>query len=213
MKPIVPPAIDRYAENFSSPPPTYLRSVIGETRATQPDHEMLTGPVEGRFLELLVFATRARRVLELGTFTGYSALAMAGELPPEGRLVTCEVDPELASIAQRHFDASPLADRIELRVGPALETLAGLSGPFDLVFVDADKENYVSYYERTLPLLAPRGLLAFDNTLWSGDVVDEGDRTPGTEAIRAFNAHVRADPNVVCVLLTIRDGVTVIRFA
>jgi caffeoyl-CoA O-methyltransferase len=174
---------------------------------------MLTGAVEGRFLELLVFATRARKVLEIGTFTGYSALAMAGALPRDGTLVTCELDPELSEVARRHFEASPHADLIELLVGPALETLRELSGPFDLVFVDADKENYVNYYEATLPLLADRGLLVVDNTLWSGDVVDDGEQGAAVQAIRAFNEHVRADSRVVCVVLTIRDGITVIRRA
>jgi caffeoyl-CoA O-methyltransferase len=213
MKPIVLPGIDRYAEEHTTPPPAYLTSVAEETEASVPDPEMLTGVVEGRFLELLVYATRARHVLELGTYTGYSALAMASALPADGRIVTCEVDPEIAAIARRNFEASPYADRIELRVSPALEMLQGLSGPFDLVFVDADKENYRNYYETALPLLSERGLLAIDNTLWSGAVLDDADLSADTEAIRSLNEHVRADSRVVCVLLTIRDGVTIIRRA
>jgi predicted O-methyltransferase YrrM len=213
MKPIVPPPIDRYAEEHTTAPPAYMSAVADETVATEADAEMLTGTVEGRFLELLVYASRARNVLELGTFTGYSALALAGALPDDGRVVTCEVDPEVAAVARRHFDASPLGGRIDLRVGPALETLRTLTGPFDLVFVDADKENYRNYYEAALPLLSERGLIVVDNTLWSGDVVDETDQSKTVRVIRAFNDYVRADPRVVCVVLTIRDGVTVIRKA
>jgi caffeoyl-CoA O-methyltransferase len=213
VKPITLPGIDQYAESHTTPPPPYLATLAEETRASLADAEMLTGAVEGRFLELLVYVSRARAVLELGTFTGYSSLSMAGALPPGGRLITCELDPGHAAIARRHFEASPFADRIELNVGPALETLSGLAGPFDLVFIDADKENYRSYYETALPLLSERGLIAVDNTLWSGSVIDERDRSNAAEAIRSFNEHVRADPRVVCVLLTVRDGVTLIRKA
>jgi caffeoyl-CoA O-methyltransferase len=213
VKAIVPVEIDRYAEEHTTPPAAWLKAVAEETWATNPDAEMLTGAVEGRFLELLVFASRARRVLELGTFTGYSALAMAAALPPDGTLVTCEVDPELAAIACRHFEASPYAGRIDLRVGPGLDTMRELAGPFELVFVDADKESYRDYYEAALPLLSERGLIAVDNTLWSGAVVDQSDRSAEADAIRVFNEHVLRDPRVVAVVLTIRDGVTVIRLA
>jgi caffeoyl-CoA O-methyltransferase len=172
---------------------------------------MMVGPLEGRFLQMLVFASGARRVLEIGTFSGYSALSMAAALPDDGRIVTCDIDPMALAVARRHIDASPYADRIDVREGPALDTIAGLDGPFDLVFVDADKRSYVDYYEAVLPKLAERGLIVADNTLWSGLVVDESDRSEDTEAIRRFNDHVRADPRVVCVQLTVRDGVTLIR--
>jgi len=122
----------------------------------------MTGTVEGRFLELLVFATGARRVLEIGTFSGYSALSMAPGLPADGSIVTCEIDPEVAEVARRHIDASPYGDRIEQRVGPALETIVELDGPFDLVFVDADKQGYAAYVEAVLPKLSERGLIAID---------------------------------------------------
>ena len=213
MKPITLPGIDEYAEAHTTPVPPHLAAVADETVATFEDAEMLAGSVEGRLLELLVHLSRARNVLELGTFTGYSALAMAAALPSDGRLVTCELDPERAATAQRHFAASPYADRIDLRVGPALETLRGLAGPFDLVFIDADKEHYGDYYEAVLPLLSEDGLIAVDNTLWSGAVLDENDRSRDAEAIRSFNDHVAADPRVVCVLLTVRDGVSLIRKA
>jgi len=212
VKPITLEGIDGYAEAHSTPPPPYLAAVAEETRASFADAEMLVGTLEGRFLELLVYVSRARSVLELGTFTGYSALAMASALPADGRLVTCEVNRERAQLAQRHFDASPFADRIELHVGPAGKTIRTLTGPFDLVFIDADKGSYVDYYEAALPLLSERGVIAADNTLWSGEVVGDGNSTSAV-AIRAFNQHVLDDPRVVCVMLTIRDGITLIRKA
>ncbi len=174
---------------------------------------MMVGQVEGRFLEFLVFLSQARLVVEIGTFTGYSSLSMAPALPPGGRIVTCDIDPETNAIARRHAAASPWADRIEFRLGPALETLATLDGPFDLVFIDADKTSYLAYYEAVLPKLAERGVIAVDNVLWGGAVVDPSDETEDTAALRAFNATVAADPRVVCVMLTVRDGVTLIRKA
>jgi caffeoyl-CoA O-methyltransferase len=172
---------------------------------------MLTGTIEGRFLEFLVYATGARRVLELGTYSGYSAISMAAALPVEGRIDTCEVDEQHAAVARRYIEEAGLADRITIHLGPALETLARLEGVFDFVFIDADKENYVNYYEAVLPRLTERGLVAADNTLWSGRVVDESDDSAATLAIRAFNEHVRSDERVVSVMLTVRDGVTLIR--
>jgi caffeoyl-CoA O-methyltransferase len=162
---------------------------------------------------MLVFATGARRVLEFGTYSGYSALSMARGLPPDGRIFTLEVDPEHAEFAQRHIEVSPYADRIEIMLGPALESVARLDGPFDLVFIDADKENYGHYYEAALAKLSPTGLIAVDNTLWSGAVLEPGseDASDSTRALAAFNDMVVADPRVVCVMLTVRDGVTLIR--
>jgi caffeoyl-CoA O-methyltransferase len=204
-------AVERYAEEHTSAPSPELAQLAEETRATLPTPEMLTGTIEGRLLELLVFATGATRVLELGTYSGYSALSMAAALPPGGTVVTCELDPDRASFARRHIAASPYADRIDVRVGPALETIRGLDAPFDLVFIDADKPNYVNYYEEALLLLSERGLIVVDNTLWSGQVTDEGDQSESTRAIRAFNEHVRSDPRVTCVVLTVRDGITLVR--
>ena len=206
-------AIDRYAEEHSTPEAPGLAALAAETRASSESHGMMVGPVEGRFLELLVWLGSARRVLEIGMFTGYSALSMAAALPPDGTIVTCEIDPERAAVARRHFDADPAGDRIEIRLGPALDTIATLDGPFDLVFIDADKENYVNYYEAVVPKLAPRGLIVADNVLWSGRVLDPEDQSEPTRSIREFNTHVRNDPRMVCVLLPIRDGVSVIRRA
>jgi caffeoyl-CoA O-methyltransferase len=208
---IVPDAIDRYAEEHTTPPDERLARLAEETRTTLDWPQMLTGAVEGRLLETLVFATGAREVLELGTYSGYSALAMAPALAPGGRIVSCELDPERAAFAQRHVDASPYADRIEIRLGPAIETIATLDGPFDLVFVDADKPSYGDYYDAVLPKLAERGLIVVDNTLWSGRVLDPEVDDESTSALRAFNARVRADERVVCTMLTVRDGVTLIR--
>ena len=172
---------------------------------------MLTGTIEGRFLEFLVYATRARRILEIGTYSGYSALSMAAPLPPGGHIDTCEVEPRHADVARRYIARSPHADRITVHVGPALETIERLDGSFDLVFIDADKVNYRNYYELTLPRVADGGLIAVDNTLWSGRVLDESDDSESTRAIVEFNDHVRRDERVLSVMLTVRDGVTLIR--
>ena len=199
-----------YIEAHTTPPEPDLAALAEETRATLNAPQMLTGTVEGRFLEALVWTARPQFVLELGTYSGYSALAMAAALPPGGRIVTCELSDEHADFAQRHIDASPYADRIELRRGPALDTVAALDGPFDLVFIDADKPNYVNYYEAVLPKLAERGLIAADNTLWSGNVAAEEDQSDAAKVMRAFNDRVRDDDRVVCVMLSVRDGITLI---
>ena len=207
---LVPEPIERYAEAHTTPPPPLLAELAEETRATLSAPQMLTGPIEGRFLQQLVFASGARRVLELGTYSGYSALSMAEGLPPDGRIDTCEVDERHAEVARRYIARSAFADRITVHLGPALDTIARLEGEFDLVFIDADKVNYVNYYEAVLPRLAARGLIVADNTLWSGRVLDPDD-DERTQAIVAFNEHVRKDDRVVCVQLSVRDGVTLIR--
>ncbi len=211
MTPVVDPDIERYATEHTAAEPDLLAALAAETRESAPSPTMMVGPLEGRFLQTLVYLTGARRVLEIGMFTGYSALSMAAALPLDGRLVTCDIDPEVEVIARRHIAASPWADRIEIRMGPALETLATLEGPFDLVFIDADKGGYHDYYEAALRLLGDRGLIVVDNVLWSGRVLDPTDQTEDTRAITAFNDHVAADTRVVAVMLTVRDGVTLIR--
>jgi caffeoyl-CoA O-methyltransferase len=205
--------IEAYAAEHTTPPHPLLAEVAAETRATQEAHGMMVGLLEGRFLETLVWLSGARRILEIGCFTGYSALSMAAALPPDGRIVTCELDPERAAAARRHFDASPWGDQIEILVGPALESIATVEGPFDLIFIDADKANYPNYYEAVLPLLADHGLLVADNVLWSGRVLDPNDQSDDTVAIRQFNALVRDDDRVTCVMATVRDGVLLIRLA
>jgi caffeoyl-CoA O-methyltransferase len=211
MTAITTPEIEAYAEEHTTPPSGALRAVEAETRATFEAHGMMVGTIEGRFLEMLVHATRARRVLEIGTFTGYSSIAMAAALPPEGRIVTCDVSEEHIAVARRHIESSGNAGRISIEPGPALGTIERLEGPFDLVFIDADKESYLAYFEATLPKLAPHGLIVADNTLWHGAVLDAAAADADTVAIRRFNAAVARDPRVSAVLLPIRDGVTLIR--
>jgi caffeoyl-CoA O-methyltransferase len=210
---IVPEEVERYAEEHTTPPTDVLAALAAETRATLVAPQMLTGPIEGRFLELLVFALQARRVLELGTYSGYSSISMAAGLPPGGHIDTCEVEPEHAEVALRYVEQAGYSDRITVHLGPALETIERLDGEWDFVFIDADKENYVNYYEAVVPRLSERGLIAADNTLWSGRVADESDDSENTRDIRAFNERVRADDRVVCVQLSVRDGVTLIRRA
>ena len=210
---IVDPELERYAADHSSPEAPHLAAAAARTREASQSHAMMVGPLEGQLLALMVALTGARRVLEIGTFTGYSALSMAAALGEGGTIVTCELDPEHAALAQGHFDASPFADRIDLRLGPALETVAGLDGPFDLVFIDADKTSYDDYYEAVLPKLAPRGVILVDNVLWRGEVVGPPSDDADTAALQAFNDKVAADARVVAVLLPIRDGITVIRRA
>ena len=190
-----------------------MEALAEETRSTLSASGMLSGAVEGRLLEMLVFATGARSVLEFGTYSGYSALSMARALPADGRIVTLEVSEEHAEFARRHIAASAYADRIDVMVGPALDSVAQLAGPFDFVFIDADKPNYRNYFEAVLPKLSERGLIAVDNTLWSGAVLDPGseDASESTRALAAFNDMVVQDERVNCVMLTVRDGVTLIR--
>jgi caffeoyl-CoA O-methyltransferase len=204
---IVDPRIERYVEGMTSPHEPLLAELSDETAKVLGTPQMLTGPVAGRFLELLVWFGQPKRVLELGTFSGHSALAMAAALPEGGQIDACELDPERAEFAQRYFDRSPHGSRITLHVGPGLETVRRLEGDFDLVFIDADKEGYVDYYEAVLPRLSPRGLIAADNTLAAGRVVED------TPPIAAFNEHVRDDPRSVQVILSVRDGITLVRRA
>src|SRR5215212_3452344 len=206
---LVDEAIEAYAEAHTTAPGADLVALADETQATMSAPQMLTGVIEGRFLELLVFAAGAKRVLEIGTFTGYSALSMAAALPPGGRIDTLDIEPKHAEVAQRYFDRSPHGDKITLHLGPALETIGSLEGEFDFVFIDADKDNYDAYYEAALPRLSEGGLIAIDNTLWSGRVLDPPDET--TKLIAALNDKLAADERVVVVQLTVRDGVTLVR--
>ena len=212
---IVAQAVEDYAAAHTSPAAAHLRQLAAETRKTLDSPQMLTGEIEGRFLEFLVFLAQPQLVLEIGTYSGYSALSMAGALAPGGRLVTCELDPERVAFARRHIAAAGFGDRVEVRQGPALATIAALDEPFDLVFIDADKGGYHDYYEAVLPKLSARGLIVVDNVLWSGRVAQPpaDDDTESTRALRAFNDHVAADERVVNVMLSVRDGVTLVRRA
>jgi caffeoyl-CoA O-methyltransferase len=206
---IVDERLEEYAERHTTPPEPLLAELAAETKATMAAPQMLTGPIEGRFLELLVAGAGAKRVLEIGTFTGFSALSMAAALPPDGRIDTLDIEPKHADVAQRYFDRSPHGSKITLHLGPALETIAKLEGEFDFVFIDADKPNYDAYYEAVLPRLSERGLIAIDNTLWSGKVLDPPDES--SRQIAALNDKLAADERVVAVQLTVRDGITLIR--
>ena len=206
---LVDEKIETYAEEHTTPPTELLRELAAETHQTMRIPQMLTGTIEGRFLELLVHATGARRVLEIGTFTGYSALSMAAALPSDGRIDTCDNEPTHVDVAKRYIERSSHAAKIAVHLGPALETIERLEGEFDLVFIDADKTNYDNYYEAVLPRLSERGLIAIDNTLWSGRVLDPPDAD--SKALAALNDKLAADERVVCVQLTIRDGVTLVR--
>jgi caffeoyl-CoA O-methyltransferase len=207
---IVDPEVEAYAEAHTEPPDDVLERLAEETRAKTTAPEMMVGPLEGRFLAFLVRALRAKRVLEVGTFTGYSSICMASALPDGGRIVTLDVNEETTEVARRYATEAGVVDRIDYRVGPASETLAELEGPFDLIFIDADKSGYVDYYEAALPLLAADGLIVADNVLWSGRVAREPE-DDSTRAIQRFNDHVRADDRVERVMLTVRDGMTLIR--
>jgi caffeoyl-CoA O-methyltransferase len=204
---VIDPRLEDYLERMTSAHDELLVELSDETRGTLGMEQMLTGPVAGRLLELLVWFGRPKRVLEVGTFSGHSALSMAAALPEGGRIDACELDPERAAFAQRYFDRSPYGSRITLHVGPALETIHRLEGDFDFVFIDADKEGYVDYYEAVLPRLTERGLIVADNTLAGGRVLSE------QPPIARFNEHVAADSRTIQVLLSVRDGMTLIRRA
>jgi caffeoyl-CoA O-methyltransferase len=207
---IVDERVEAYAEEHTTVLLDLFERLAAETREKTTAPQMMVGRIEGGFLATLVRVSGAKRILELGTFTGYSSISMATALPEDGRIITCDVDPDATGIARRYMDESGYGDKIEIRLGPALETIETLDGPFDLVFIDADKPNYQNYYEAVLPLLADNGLLIADNVLWSGRVVDPDD-DESTQAILAFNEHVRNDPRVVSVMLTVRDGMTLVQ--
>jgi predicted O-methyltransferase YrrM len=214
MDPLINPEALAYAEAHTTAPPPHLAAVDDTTRAEFRAWGMMVGRQEGRFLELLVFATQAMAVLEIGTFTGYSAIAMAAGLPKDGSIISLEVDPHHATTARGNIAAAGYESQVSVIEGPALESLADLTGPYDLIFIDADKVGYDAYFEAVLPKLAPHGLIVADNTLQGGGVLDGADAyNESSAAIRAFNDKLVDDPRVVCVLTTIRDGVTLIRHA
>jgi len=204
-----------YLRSVSLREPEMMAALRAET-AEQELAVMQITPEQGQFMAMLVRLIHATRILEIGTFTGYSALAMAQAMPRGGRLVACDISEEWTSIAQRYWDEAGVADRIELRLAPALETLdrllaEGQTDGFDLAFIDADKVNYSNYYERCLKLLRPGGLIMVDNVLWGGSVAEESNQEPDTCAIRSFNAAVKADPRVDISMVPIGDGLTLLR--
>jgi predicted O-methyltransferase YrrM len=189
---------------------------LREETAALPQHGMQIAPEEGAFLAMLVELTGARRCIEIGTFTGYSSLAVARALPDDGRLVCCDVSEEWSSLARKYWDEAGVAGKIDLHVAPAVETLDQLlasdqEATYDLAFVDADKSGYDGYYERLMRLVRPGGLIVFDNTLWGGEVLDEDTQDKDTRAIRALNTKLEGDERISLCLLPIADGVTLAR--
>lgn len=212
MLSLIGPELSAYVDAHTTPESELFARLRAETQANLASPQMQVGHVEGAFLRILVAVTRARSILEIGTFSGYSALAMASALPDDGKLVTCDIDPVATGVARRYFAESGHGHKIDLRLGPALQTIEALAAEgrrFDLVFIDADKPNYVHYWDAALPLVPVGGLVLADNTLWSGKVVAPKDASD--HAIVAFNAKVKADPRVEHVLLSVRDGVMMAR--
>ena len=192
-----------------------LAKLRAET-ASHPQANMQIAPEQGQFMQLLVRLTGARRAIEVGVFTGYSSLAVMLTMPPDGRLLALDVSEEYTAIARRHWQAAGVADRIELVLAPANETLdarlaGGEAGQYDFAFIDADKTGYLGYYERLLKLLRPGGLIAVDNTLWGGEVANPGNREADTLALRAFNDFLHRDPRIDLALLPVGDGLTLAR--
>jgi caffeoyl-CoA O-methyltransferase len=207
------PELHAYLVAHGTPPDPVQRELIAETARLGPIAVMQVAPEQGAFLTLLARLIRAREAVEVGTFTGYSSLAIARGLEPGGRLLCCDVSAEWTAIARRAWERAGVAERIELCIAPAAETLRALpeTPRFDLAFIDADKENYATYYEEILKRTRPGGVILVDNVLWSGAVIDPATQDPNTRAIRAFNDRVASDPRVDCVMTPISDGLTLLR--
>lgn len=205
--------LQEYIESHIDPQPPHLARLERLTNLHLHNGRMCSGHLQGRLLKMLVAMIRPRRVLELGTFSGYSALCIAEALEPGCTVDTIEADDELEDFIRDALSAAPEGDRVELHIGDALETMRQWGGEtFDLIFIDADKRQYTAYYESALPLLRPGGFIIADNTLWDGHVVDPArERDPQTRGIREFNRHVAADTRVEKVILPLRDGLTLIR--
>ena len=211
MKSLVPAEIEAYAQAHSRPESEIRRALREETERTMKYARMVVGPLEGAFLQMMAQLVGAKRVLEIGMFTGYSALCFAEALPADGTVITCEIDEESAALARRYLSQTSFGNKISIRMGPALDTMSALTGLFDVIFIDADKVNYLNYYRRALDLLSPNGVILIDNVLWNGDVLKQPPPDASTAAIQELNRAVSADPRVTAVLVTIRDGVLVVR--
>jgi predicted O-methyltransferase YrrM len=207
LAPIHPEKLARYIHEHSVREPLVLRELREATKAV-PMSGMQIGADQGQFLQLLVQAIGARRCLEIGTYTGYSALAVALALPKDGRIICCDISEEWTAVGKPFWKKAGVEKKIDLRIGPALETLKGLKGPFDFVFIDADKPNYANYYEACLPLVRRGGIIAIDNTLWSGWVAEKDRSDADTVALRAFNDKLHRDDRVALSMLPLGDGVT-----
>ncbi len=208
-------ALYDYMHAVSLREPEVLIRLRAET-AKHPRGGMQISPEQGQLMRLLIELLGVKRIIEIGVFTGYSSLSMALALPPDGRLIACDVSEEFTAIARRYWRDAAVDGRIDLRLAPAVETLDrlladGADGSFDMAFIDADKENYDAYFEKCLTLLRPGGLLLVDNVLWSGRVIKADDKTADTEAIRALNRKLHADARISMCMLPIGDGLTLAR--
>jgi predicted O-methyltransferase YrrM len=207
---IVAEAIARYAGQFTSPESELLHQINRDTHAQIPMPRMLSGHLQGRLLAMLSHMIKPRAILEIGTYTGYSALCLAEGLAPGGKLVTIDKNAALEPRVRAYFQQSPYAAAIDYRIGHALDILPQLTGPFDLIFIDADKENYINYYDFAVKLVPLNGFIIADNVLWSGKVLhDKPDKL--TRAVQAFNQKVKEDARTEQVLLPVRDGLMLIR--
>ena len=211
MGELVPAEIEAYAVEHSMEESELCRELRAETQRHMESPQMLVGPLEGALLKMLTQLVRATHVLEIGTFTGYSALCFAEALPHHGTVTTCEIDEASAALARRYFARSPHGGKISIRMGPAIETMRTLERQYDVIFIDADKQNYVNYYLRGKELLAPEGVILIDNVLWDGDVLVMPPPDERTAAIQAVNRVVASDPEMGAVLLTVRDGVLLVK--
>ena len=209
MNPLIGEKLETYALDHTSAEPELLKVLARETVETMKSPQMLTGRVQATLLKLLVGMLGAKRVLEVGMFTGYGTLMMASALPEEGKILTCETNPEVEGLARRFFAESSHGHKIEIHMGPALETIPAMTGLFDFIFIDADKENYPAYYELCFERLRPEGVMAVDNVLWKGRVLDPQDED--SWAIVELNDWIQGDDRVDNVLLPIRDGLTMVR--
>lgn len=204
-----PPELNAYVEAMTAQELPLLAQLRETTRKETQGAQMLSGPVEGALLQLLVSLSQAKTAVEVGTFTGYGALNIAKALPKDGKLYTLDMDERCAPIAQKYFDRSPDGHKITLMMGQAAESLKKIEGPLDFAFIDADKRNYPLYFDLIFPKLRSGGLIVVDNALWGGEVVDPKD--PQTQAIHALNQKAKAEPLADTLMLTVRDGVLVIR--
>jgi caffeoyl-CoA O-methyltransferase len=211
MKEIINPLAEIYAARFTTPTDALLQEIESYTYAHHPESQMLSGPVQGKMLELFSCMIRPERILEVGTFMGYSALCLVKGLGSTGRLHTLELRSEDAARAQGYFSKSLYSDRIISHVGNALNIITELKENWDLVFIDADKVNYINYYELTLPQLKKGGFILADNVLFHGEVLEDPISGKNAMAIDAFNRHVKEDPRVHHMLMTVRDGVMLIQ--
>lgn len=203
--------LDQYCCSHTAEENELLKRINRETHVEVLQPRMLSGHFQGRVLSMLSKMMQPKRILEIGTFTGYSALCLAEGLAPDGKLVTIDVNEELANRVQAYFDASEYAEQIQYLISPALEVIPTLNETWDLVFIDADKQNYIEYYELILPLLRPGGYVILDNVLWSGKVVDQDKNDKDTVLLRKLNALIHDDLRVEEVLLPIRDGLMIAR--